>query len=154
MAKRPTAPPTRKARTQAAAYPKRSTEPPARAAGDRNPAARQSSSAPAFITADDLKDGPNAFVIGEGISVYQRTNGTTALFITVARAGRANQNDDVFTWSMNCNSPDRSALQEQIGRNLLSWPGKKIALVPHQSDRGTWFVNLHRPERADDDIPF
>lgn len=111
-------------------------------------AGRQSGqgTAPPFITADDLADGPNHFVIGNSISVYQRDDGSTVLFIQIVRAGAPNTNDETFTWGLNCKGMDRGTLQNQIGRNMLDWPGKPIALVPHQSDSGRWFVNLHRTE--------
>jgi len=159
MAKRPTrqaAQPARATRAQASMRREsRPTDRPRESTRSGSSSRSSGSTAPPFLTADDLKDGPNPFVIGDALSLYQRNDGTTVVFITVVRPGARNQNDEVFTWGLNCKSPDRSALQEQIGRNMLSWPGKKIALVPAQGSRGGWFVNLDRPDRpSDDDIPF
>lgn len=154
MAKRQ-AQPARQSRAQASM--RRTTERPTPRESTRSGSSSRGSgsTAPPFLKADDLKDGPNAFVIGDALSIYQRNDGTTVIFIAVTRAGARNANDDTFTWGLNCKSPDRSALQDQIGRNMLSWPGKRISLEPVQGSRGGWFVNLVRPERSsDDDIPF
>lgn len=135
----------------------RTTERPTRRESTRSGSSSRSSgsTAPPFITADDLKDGPNPFVIGDAISLYQRNDGTTVIFIEVVRAGARNQNDERFTWGLNCKGMDRSAMQEQCGRNMLGWPGKRISLEPAQGSRGGWFVNLTRADRpGDSDIPF
>lgn len=154
MAKRSTQP-ARQERAQASM---KRTERPTQAPRDSSrsgSSSRSRSTAPPFLTADDLKDGPNPFVIGDAISLYQRNDGTTVIFIEVVRAGGRNQDDERFTWGLNCKGMDRSAMQEQCGRNLLGWPGKRIALEPAQGSRGGWFVNLVRADRPNDsDIPF
>lgn len=118
---------------------------------------------PPFITAGDLnRDGNTRFRIEKGISIYQRNDGRTALFVHVMRQDRT-----LFTLSVNCNGPDRIALDQQCGRNLLDWPGKVIELFPQAGSRGGQFVNVFDPNRprmaapvgastvpADDDIPF
>lgn len=157
MAKRQAPQPARATRAQASMRrDARPTEGASRGSTRSGSSSRSSAStAPPFLKADDLKDGPNAFVIGDGLSLYQRDDGTTVVFIAVVRSGARNANDETFTWGLNCKSPDRSALQQQIGRNMLSWPGKRISLEPVQGTRGGWFVNLVRPDRpGDDDIPF
>ena len=111
--------------------------------------------APAFITADDL-DGQTKFKIQPSISLYQRDDGSTSLFIGVMR-----QDKQVFTWSVRCGSPDRISLQTICGRNILDWPGKVVTLHPQEGSRGGRFVNLYDPSRVqrrkkpeDDDVPF
>ena len=135
--------------------PKRSTTPPRRQTtapptqqrrSTQTPHADGRKNTPPFVTGDDLADGPNDFVIGDSISVYQRNDGSAQLFIEVVRPGPANSNDEHFTWGLNCKGYDRENLQKQIGRNILKWPGQAIKLTPRQSDRGTWFVNLYRDD--------
>ena len=137
--------------------------PPVAKSNDDKPARRKprpkfnKGTAPAFITADDL-DGQTKFKIQPSISLYQRDDGSTSLFIGVMR-----QDKQVFTWSVRCGSPDRISLQTMCGRNLLDWPGKVVTLHPVDGSRGGRFVNLYDPSRVqrrkktdlpDDDIPF
>lgn len=113
---------------------------------------------PAFISADDLK-GKTKFRLLPSISVYERDN-NSSLFL-----GIENQKRESFTWGVRLSSPDRIALQQRFGRNILDWPGKIVELVPVDGSRGGRFVNLYDPDRpqssapsrepgSDDDVPF
>jgi hypothetical protein len=129
-------------------------------AGKRRPAGRNDGYPP-FITADDLiPQQPERFKILPSITLFQRTDGTASLFVQVTR-----KNGEMFTLGVNAGSPDRIALQQQIGRNLLDWPGKVITLHSVRGTRGGQFVNVYDPARedqrlgsavpaTDDDIPF
>lgn len=101
---------------------------------------------PPFLSADDLPErGIESFTIADSITLYQGDDGRASLFIQVKnRAGK------LFTWSVRTNSPDRIALYNQVGRNLVKWPGEKVKLYAVQGDRGGWFVNLYEPERDRD----
>jgi hypothetical protein len=142
----------------------KTTRRPARAAkGQERAATTGSSTPPPFLTADDVI-GRERFQIQKSISLWQRDDGTTSLFVAVMNGKR-----EIFTLSVRCAGPDRISLQQQCGRNLLDWPGKVIVLYVQESARGGRFVNVydedrekHRarsPRRApqetnDDDIPF
>ena len=98
---------------------------------------------PEFITADHLNgDRPVEVTIGDYITPYIREDNTVSLFIEVALKGKA------YTLSVRCAGPDRISLQDQIGRNLIDWPGKKIKLYAQEGSRGGSFVNVYDAKRS------
>jgi hypothetical protein len=106
------------------------------------PMAKKTSSNPAFITAEDLnKKGRTNAKIGKSISVFHRDDGKTSLFIAIT------VNGELFTLGIRCGSPDRIALQNVIGRNILDWPGKTIQLYASEGSQGGTFVNVYDPKR-------
>lgn len=96
---------------------------------------------PPFLTADDIT-GRERFQIQQSVSLYQRNDGGTSLFIVVM-----NEKKKLFTLSLRCAGPDRISLQDQCGRNLLDWPNKVIVLYVQETDRGGRFVNIYDEAR-------
>jgi hypothetical protein len=104
--------------------------------------AKQTSSNPAFITAEDLdRKGRTKAKIEKSISVFHRDDGKTSLFIGIT------VNGEKFTLGVRCGSPDRIALQNVIGRNIIDWPGKTIELYASEGSQGGTFVNVYDPSR-------
>lgn len=109
------------------------------------PMPKKQSSNPAFITADDLsRKGRTKAKIGRSISVFHRDDGKTSLFIGIT------VNGELFTLGIRCGSPDRIALQNVIGRNIIDWPGKTIELYASEGSQGGRFVNVYDPKRNRD----
>lgn len=104
---------------------------------------KAASSNPAFLTAEDLSArGRTKAKIGKSISVFHREDGRTSLFLLVT------VNGETFTLGVRCGSPDRIALQNVCGRNLLTWPGQTIELYRSEGSQGGTFVNVHDPKRT------
>jgi hypothetical protein len=129
--------------------------------GRRRPAGRGQDGYPPFIAAEDLiPQQPERFKILPAISLFQRNDGTSALFIQIER-----RSGERFTFGLNCGSPDRISIQNQIGRNIVEWPGQTVTLHRVRTQRGGQFVNVfdqsYTDQRRgsavpaeDDDIPF
>lgn len=111
----------------------------------RDDRGRGRSDYPPYLTADDLPErGAAEFTIADSITLYQGDDGRASFFIQVKDRG-----GKVYTWSVRTNSPDRISLYNQIGRNLIEWPGEKIKLEAVQGDRGGWFVNMVESRQRD-----